>query len=661
MRSLLDYRIRNRYLPFLFFLCYVLGVFFTIPMHDVVSAVSTDYDFGFELTTPGTNITAGYPSGSENIYTSHIDGSWSTSFGTTSSSPRTGTRCFYVNGKRGWFNATYSTSSYLTAFSCYVKMHSYTGENFRITFYNKTLTIAHPLVKMYWTITDGKAGFYNDLGSFVEVDASYSVAYSIWSFQINDSLGDVYYHIDNSYKLGVAMGSSYITDGYRIDRIYIEHETMECYIDDLSWTLSGSYDGGGYSQNELCSICSGNLDSYYYGFYVPGQSVGYPYIECEFQQSFTGTIYRVELPISVEQYNLISSDGDDYICMINGYACSSKTPQPYGTGYVLIFEPVIPVVLSYEKPIFEFISINNITLQNKPIYWWGVGCSNTLTLAWSTFHNSFDYFGDEILNGYMGLDFNIAMCFYYDCNTTEPIAPIPPDDWPDYNDTYADSDTGLFIEWVNPDYTCFEHVGDNPYIMFSVNKDYFTDNCSFYLFQIKRVGVSTALYTGMITISNNIDNYTGMYRILDTSFPIEGYYYMILYNTSDFSSVDSILDVSTTIYVCPSNNNGGNGGGGGSDGSGGYDPNNPGSYGFYSLLAGLGIVVGFAIAPIFIFKRVSNQFFEHNMFLIMVLFGVMGLAVAIYFGLFELWVAFLFSLLFVGYFSLKVYTIVSRS
>ena len=218
------------------------------PIHvDIVSASPGSYSFGFEDCVAGENITAGLPGGSDNIFTSKMQGTWVANvFCVTSSLARTGTRSFrnyYGGACSGWFNATYSQSDYMTNFTWYYRTGTWI-QDFHFYFYNATLGLSEYLLQI--GIGSGSTTVYyvDELGGTHTIGNVVNNAFSYLGWNIDNDIGDCTYFAGASHVHGVVHRPKQITSNYRIDRLYITtyaQSSMTAYMDDLTWKLSSGY------------------------------------------------------------------------------------------------------------------------------------------------------------------------------------------------------------------------------------------------------------------------------------------------------------------------------------------------------------------------------------------------------------------------------------
>lgn len=308
---------------------------------NTVSALSITYSFGFEGTAAGINITSGSPS--DNIFTSKLKGSWITAyFSTSSAGVRSGTRSFIINyGSTiyGWFNASYSKSTYITNFSMYL-LTGNNVQNFHFYFYNYTLGVGSPIIRI--VVNSGSplgVVYYNEVGSQVSIGNMYVVTYTKIGFDITDALGNVDYQVGSTVVGGVAKNPTAIIDGYRIDRIYIQvsgQTAMTAYIDDLNYTVSDSYVSGsggsdcGIDLNDYSKI---GIDNTPNGLNVAGYQLMKIY-----NVYTTGTLKAVSICVLPEQYE-DDNNTNNYTCAILGYPeQSADCFYKDGFNYRLVWE-----------------------------------------------------------------------------------------------------------------------------------------------------------------------------------------------------------------------------------------------------------------------------------------------------------------------------------
>lgn len=293
---------------------------------NTVSAVSIAYSFGFEGTALGGNITAGLPVASGNIFTSKISGAWSTAFSVQSSGVRSGSRCFYTFDRHGWFNATYSISSYLTEFTTYLMI---TGTaSCSLTFYNNTQGIGHPAVYMVWSYSPAQWMYYDSVGSAQLIASCMGGSYNKVGFDIYNELGDCRYYFDSTVVSGTLRYPDTVTSNKRIDRIYLTNNGDYMRYDDMNFTLSGTYENttGGTNPEHDFSIYKtiGSFPD------VTASSVGdYTENEGRYDIPFTGTVRGID----IFSANTFSSNWS-YIwnLQIGGIACAPTTFYNYSYG-----------------------------------------------------------------------------------------------------------------------------------------------------------------------------------------------------------------------------------------------------------------------------------------------------------------------------------------
>lgn len=282
-------------------------------LNNTVSALSITYSFGFEDTVAGNPITEGLPVGSDNIFTSDRVGAEGVDFATSSSGSRSGSRCFYVDTAEGYFNATYSTSNYLTNFSFYIYPIGGSGAGY-LRFGNRTFGYTDPIIKLQFS--SWELDYLNENNDVVKIGDIKASRYSYISFNIDNSNGDVSYTLDLNVTSGVARKPAYISSGYRIDMIWFGYLAHAFKIDDLNYTLSDSYTSGGsggecgYDLNDYSKIGVDNTPS---SLTVSGYQMMKIY-----NVLTTGTLKGVSLCVAPEQYE-DDSNVDNYTVKILGY------------------------------------------------------------------------------------------------------------------------------------------------------------------------------------------------------------------------------------------------------------------------------------------------------------------------------------------------------
>lgn len=361
-----NYNIKNRYIPFLLLLCYVIGIFFSIPFNTVVSATIVNYDFGFEGTVIGSNITGGLPVGSDNIFTSNNVGVYTSNFACQSSPIRSGVRSFGMS-ENGWLNMSYPKTSYLTHFECYGYLGSYINGGIQLTFYNDTLTRTYPLIQMtYRQHPNNNWNYTNHNGNDVKIDDNLvEKIYFKFGFYINNSLGDCFYYTNDSSIVGEVRNPSYISLNYRIDRIYfgLISSGNYLYIDDMNWTLSNDYNGTtGVGGTEEGCIDTSDFQEFQNGLETESHSymlVDKPIIEFTTYSPVSLTPEVFEIMVTVYPVGVIYPIGElsDYFLYINGFNLGNPVCYfPYqNTGYYIIY--------SMQWDISSMGQINNTVLD----------------------------------------------------------------------------------------------------------------------------------------------------------------------------------------------------------------------------------------------------------------------------------------------------------
>jgi hypothetical protein len=180
----------------------------------------------------------------------------------------------FAGANAGWINESYSKSSYITNFSFwFIRTGGATHQFFY--FYNSTIMktkgitinatvpsgtfISNMICGI--TINQGNLLYMGSGGSAVLLEAScIGTSWIKLGFEITDDLGSIKYYRETgttytNYALVSCINSTQINNNYRIDSMLIYSDDTS-YIDDLNYTMSGTYSGGGVSG------CGINLDGY---------------------------------------------------------------------------------------------------------------------------------------------------------------------------------------------------------------------------------------------------------------------------------------------------------------------------------------------------------------------------------------------------------------
>lgn len=461
-----------------------------------------------------------------------------------------------------------------------------------------------------------------DIGSIVDDTRFYVVFTHLGTNQFNISLYDnVFVFVDGDALAGKYAGNwenfSYITfettggSILYIDNFYIGvgGGSSECY------ELNDGYD----------SVCSGTT-----GVYAKVMN-HHKYVESEFVDAYTGTIYGVDLPISLDQYNTVSDSVGDYWMYINGVPCGNPVCVFTGRyGYILRwYNEYGFVILDNEKPLFSFYCDEHNSVGD---YWVGIGINPSFGRALSSEHSDYDKYIDNVYNGYVLKGGKVSLCYYIDLSIDDNYKKdIPVSDLDDYIDLYGDE----FFEFKYNDVTgpeCYYGIGYNPIIVYNLSDDYFTDTDLFYTYRIYKVGLSGYLYQGIVHLADVYE--AKEFTVTDFMFNSVGGYYLMLYNTTGygtvFNSSSGVVYRSHTVTVCVE-------GVGPKGPGGGSDVNAVDDY-----MSKAFVVAGFVVFAVmlcigaFIGSKIKS---EKPASIVTSCFGGSGLVMAVGFGLWELWSA----------------------
>lgn len=358
------------------------------------------------------------------------------------------------------------------------------------------------------------------------------------------------------------VGASYVTsDWSNITRILIttvNNGALDFLVDDIIINTVSTGSGGYGSLENYTPICSGGLGLYtqlgysettpYYWFWSTTSQYPIRYIEHEFPYIWSGTIYGVDLPVSIDQLNYVSNDTNDYWLSINGIPSFGHPDYilPTTDGeYVLRWISSTGITLSHEKPLFEFYCDEHTIGFSKDWYWYGVGTSYN-AIGDSLGHNNNGWYGDGNFNGYNIDGGDISMCYYVTTDTTQQgETGLTPTELVNYTGLYGYT----FIEFYQNTVNCFHGIGSNPYIMYYLNDTYLEVDSPFYRYQIMQVGSNAPIYDGLISMTGTHKD--AKMRIMDYEFTQKGQYYIVLYNTTDYGTVfGSEIYYSQVITVC---------------------------------------------------------------------------------------------------------------
>lgn len=394
--------------------------------------------------------------------------------------------------------------------------------------------------------------------------------------------------------------------------------------------------------SDFSQLCSNPLDSYL----MVGS--GNQYIEHEYEYDFTGTIYSVLLPVSIDQVNQVSSSVNDYDLVVNGIFCGNPDFLiDYGDDYAFQWCDInggLGVTLDGEKPLLAFRCVEYVQYAYR-WYWYGVGVSDNIYFGTSRYHNSGAlFFNDQVDGKVFGSNHGLACCFYYNGSDFQGDG-IP--DW--ILEKYKDLFGNEFIQFYNYDLDCEYGVGDNPWIIFNLSADNFTggDYANPYIYKIYLNNNSVPLFEAPISFTT--DSKDALFKETGFVFPSAGWYRIVLYNTSDYGlTIEDVIRVSQYVKVCPV------GEGSGGDVAGGDDDD----MGIYRWIAGVGVVVGFMFSPVWLFRNFGAV--QDNVKYVMLVFGFVGLCISVYYSLFPVWFVYVVGMITAGYIALAVYSKITR-
>lgn len=408
------------------------------------------------------------------------------------------------------------------------------------------------------------------------------------------------------------------------------------YFDDfIFFSESGSSGGSSYydmsSYNKYCGGSSGSYAQIPYGN---------KYIEIDFKNpvTYNTNITGVDLGLSIDQWNQVSSSLSDYSLKINGLNKGNPTvslPDPNNPYQIIIrwYFPSFPVSLeSGEYPLLEFRCNAFVTYSGKNYYWYGVNAGNNLPNIISYYHNN-DGFFDGIADGTIyTLDF--YPCFYYESNNQSMVKPsIPAVDLIDYKTIYGNPAYNYsFIEFQDNENPCKYHVGDNPRIMYYLTNEYYGED-SFYTYRIKKTLSNQIIYNDIITIPESSNNISAYYTIPDVVFPSEGSYYIILYSTDGYGAEinETICISNIPVVVCPDNTP-----------SGGLSDLDFSSIPIvFKVLISIVIIIVLTMTPYLLAVMISKTNIEVKIpELVYVSFFFFGMIISIVLGFLDAWVIF---------------------
>ena len=276
-------------------------------------------------------------------------------FNVSTINPNSGTRSFYAKGTGGWFNLTYSKTTFLTKIQWYwYRYNGNVGYNTYIGFYNKT--IGHPT--LFSTPTgiisertkyiillkiDTYAGYMyyvDDSGTSILIASAGLNQRKYFNITILNNIGDIDYCINSTIIHGISCYPPSIYNNTRIDSMYIfNHGTDYEYFDDMNFTISTSYIPSGEGEGYGCGI---DFSPYTEKKTMVDDSTNFieytmtskHYLETYYGDiKMTTRVWGVSLLIQINQY-LNTNVLNDYELMINGMSIGAPDCfESYGNSY----------------------------------------------------------------------------------------------------------------------------------------------------------------------------------------------------------------------------------------------------------------------------------------------------------------------------------------
>lgn len=343
------------------------------------------------------------------------------------------------------------------------------------------------------------------------------------------------YTIDDNFNISyVKFQRSGSGNGYNLDNIGYNDipEAQEDYFD----------------FEDTLSICANPLNGYV-------NIKDDKYIEHETESPFSGTIKHILLPISQEQYGLVSMNANDYFCKLNDFTVGpADYIQPYGGEYAVIWSDInagLGYNFNNEQVVFSFGCTQYVAFPYVDYYWYGVG------VAWAGLgktmtHDANNLYNDGVLSGSTDEigNLKLTVCWYYDNGGISQPEPVPSIDLINlYTDSYAENGTIGWLEFYKWFQDCFHHIGDHPYIIYNLTGNN-TGGLKTYRVNLVKTGDNRDfVYTTLISIS--VEYKTAYYQLPDYIFTETGQYYWQVYNTTDYGlTLGNLVYTSRNIYVC---------------------------------------------------------------------------------------------------------------
>lgn len=226
---------KNKFIIIGLFLSFLM---LTIPFNNNVSASSIKISISFESGVLNNDYTDAYLTTHQSTGTFKVAGS----------PIKSGVRSFRFGGN-GYYNFSYSSSTYFTNMSFFLNGWSYTSGTTTLNFYNNTLTNSKPIIVLLFN-SNGSVSYTDYAGVskyFISSTHDYrTVNYNYFYFNIENNIGDCSYGGTvgswSVRKIGTVRNATAINLNFRIDRLYIATVVSQgMYVDDLNITVSDSY------------------------------------------------------------------------------------------------------------------------------------------------------------------------------------------------------------------------------------------------------------------------------------------------------------------------------------------------------------------------------------------------------------------------------------
>jgi hypothetical protein len=294
-----------------------------------------------------------------------------------------------------FYNWSYSKTKYLTNYSWWIREYTNTNPYYNYYyFYNKTHGSANILgsnnaiiVMAYYDDGFPKIYYYEN-GVVNQLNTSKNNAWYRYGWSIADDSGHCYYTNYSSLysEYGFVNNATQVTLNYRIDALKIISGFAVgggFGIDDLNYTISDSYSGGGTFPGCIDLTGYTQIGHFAYTTYTYNQ----PYIIKKYHIPVTTTIEAILLECNVQQ---ISDDGDvgNYYAYVNGFSLGNPVCD-YITGDEAIFEWDCSINLVDECPVFTFYHSQH---TGAGVYW---------RIATTTFSGGEDLDSDEDTTYYL--------------------------------------------------------------------------------------------------------------------------------------------------------------------------------------------------------------------------------------------------------------------